>query len=248
MVMANERDAVSNFLNEVMEPQDIFTEEKPEEIVEEREEKPIRFDKDPKVQKYIEKQVEKALKDRPSAEQSFKKDLEEDIKLPKSLINLIGNDTPEKQQALKDFADTLQSLKGEARQEFLNDMKDQETKKNEADTKAQEELDNYFEEIEETYDVDLTSNSSSAKQLKTQFVEYIRKIAPKDASGEVSAFPDLIASFEEFQEKGKRPSNNRAKELASRGMTRSSDTTTGIPQGKSWKDVERYFTKLKESN
>ena len=123
-------------------------------------------------------------------------------------------------------------------------MKAQEEAKTQADTKAQEELETYFEEIEEEYNVDLSSNSAASKALRSQFIEYVRKIAPKDENGEVAAFPDLVASFEEFQEKNKRPAS-RAKELASRGMTRSGDASGQTVSGKSWRDVERYFDKLK---
>lgn len=242
--MPNERSAIDDFLNGVSEPEDIFTEQSTEEPIEKEEEKPLRFDKDPKVQKYIAKQVEKALKDKaPTAEETFKREVG-DVKVPESLVNLIGNDTPEKQKALKDFAETLSNLKGEARQEFLAEMKTQEAQKVEADRKAQDELNEYFDEIEEEYSVDLSSNSAAARQLRSQFIEYVRKIAPKDKNGEVKEFPDLVASFEEFQEKNKRPAS-RAKELASRGMTRSGDTSNAPVTGKSWKDVERYLDKLK---
>lgn len=241
----NEKDAVTNFLEE--SKQDIFSEkeETQEPAVEEKEEKPLPFNKDPKVQRYIEKQVEKALKDKPSVEQSFKKEVE-DITLPSSFVELVGNDTPEKVKVLKDLSTYFFTLKGEARSEFLSEMKAQEQKKVEADKHAQEELDTYFDEIEETYDVDLSSNSASAKQMRTQFVDYVRKIAPKDENGEVAAFPDLVASFEEFQERNKRPSATRAKELASRGMTRSSDTNSTVPTGRSPRDVDRYFDQLKK--
>lgn len=245
--MANEKDAVMNFLNESTEPADIFTEEPVVEEVEDKEEKSVPFHKDPKVQRYVEKQIEKALKDRPSAETTFRKEVD-DIRLPSSFVRLVGNDTPEKVEVLKDLSNYFSTLKGEARQEFLDEVKAQERAKIEADTKAQEELENYFDEIEETYDVDLSSKSASAKQMRTQFIEYVRKIAPKDEYGEVSAFPDLISAFEEFQEKSKRPTATRAKELANRGMTRSNDTTTANPQGRSWKDVDRFFDKLKTNS
>lgn len=248
--MSNERSAVDEFLNGIGEPNeapDIFGEQSAEETLEEKEEeKPLRFDKDPKVQKYIEKQVAKALKDKAPAIEERKET--GDVKVPQSLVNLIGNDTPEKQQALKDFAETLSSLKGEARQEFLAEMKAQEQQKVEADQKAIQELENGFEEIEEDFDVDLSSGSASAKQLRAGFIEYIRDIAPKDANGEVEKFPDLISAFKRYQKEvaaeAKRPAS-RAKELASRGMTRSGDTSNAPATGKSWKDVERYFDKLK---
>lgn len=247
----DEKDSVASFLNEVSEPRDLFKEETvAEETAEEevKEDKPTPFHQDPKVQRYIDKQVEKALKDKnPTVENQFKKDIE-DINLPSSFVKLVGNDTPEKLEVLKDLSNYFSTLKGEAKQDFIREMQEKEQQKVEADKKAQQELDNYFDEIEETYSVDLSSNSAPAKAMRSQFIDYVRKIAPKDENGEVTGFPDLVASFEEFQEKNKRPAATRAKELANRGMTRSSDTSTGVPQGRSWKDVDRFFDTLKKTN
>lgn len=245
----NEKDAVNSFLGDIGEKQDIFQEQTVNddqtEEVEDKEEKPLPFNRDPKVQKYIERQVEKALKDKiPTVEQSFKKEVEE-INLPDSFVRLIGNDTQEKVDTLKDLSKYFATLKGEARQEFLSEMKAQEQAKVAADTKAQEELDESFNDIEETYGVDISSNTASAKQLRSQFIEHVRRVAPKDENGEVAMFPDMLGAFEDFQEKNKRPSASRAKELASRGMTRSNDTSTPAPTGRSWKDVDRFLDKLK---
>lgn len=248
--MPQEKDAVKNFLNEVTEPkEDLFKEDvvKDEAVEEKEEDKPLPFHKDPKVQRYVEKQIEKALKDAKPTERQFRQDVADDIKLPASFIKLVGNDTEEKVQVLKDLSSYFSTLKGEARQEFLAEMKEQEQKQLQEDKKAEDELDTYFEEIEETYNVDLSSNSATAKKARSEFIEYVRKIAPKNSEGEVAGFPDLVAAFEEFQEKGKRtaPTNSKAKELASRGMTRSTDASTETPKGRSWKDVERYFSKIK---
>lgn len=248
----DEKDAVSSFLGEDDAKASIFNEEQVQEEgitteTEEKEEKALPFHRDPKVQRYVDKQIEKALKDRPqSVESQFKRDVE-DINLPDSFVQLIGNDTDEKRKVLKDMSDYLSSLPEKAKQEFLKEQQQAERARIEADEKAQEELDDYFEEIEETYGVDLSSNTASAKQTKAQFIEYVRKIAPKDANGEVSAFPDMLGAFEDFQEKSKRPTATRAKELANRGLTRSGDTTVTAPTGRSWKDVDRFLDKLKEN-
>ena len=213
------------------------------------EEKPLPFHQDPKVQRFIEKQVEKRLKDfKPSAEQTFRKETDSEIKLPDSFIRLVGNDTEEKKQVLKDLSNYFGTLKGEARQEFLAEMREQEQKQVEQDNAVAAELDEAFENIEETYNVDLSSNSAGAKQLRAQFIEYVRKIAPKDANGEVVAFPDMDSAFEIFQERNKRAPAVRAKELASRGLTRSADTATVAPTGRSWKDVDKFFGQLKANN
>lgn len=244
--MANE---TVNFLNEISTEAPFKEEEvveKAEEI--EEEDKPLPFHKDPKVQRYVEKQIEKAFKDKPSAEQQFKKEVEE-INLPASFIKLVGNDTEEKKQVLKDLSDYFGTLKGEARKEFLAELQEQQVAQQKEDAKAQEELDTYFEEIEETYNVDLSSNSATAKKTRSEFIDYVRKIAPKNNDGEVIGFPDLVSAFEEFQEKGKRTAPaSRAKELASRGMTRSTDASNELPKSRSWKDVDRYFSKLKSNN
>ena len=78
-----------DFLNNIDGNTDVFKEEPAvEEVAEDVEEdKPLPFHKDPKLQRYIEKQVEKGLKDRPSAEQQFRREIsEDDIKLPPSLV------------------------------------------------------------------------------------------------------------------------------------------------------------------
>lgn len=240
-----------DFLNNI--DKEVFKEEptKEEEVVEEeKEEKPLAFHKDPKVQRYVDKQIEKALKDIKPVERQFKQDVADEIKLPSSFIRLVGNDTPEKVEVLKDLEKYFGTLKGEARQEFLAEMREQEQQAVAADRQAQEELDSSFEEIEETYNVDLSSNSASAKKVRSEFIDYVRKIAPKNEEGEVSSFPDLMSAFETFQEMGKRAPApaSRAKELASRGLTRSTDASTEVPKGRSWRDVDRFFDKLKSNN
>ena len=128
----------------------------------------------------------------------------------------------------------------------LQQLQQQADKQAEDDRQAQEELESAFEEIEETYDVDLSSNTAFAKKTRADFIEYVRKIAPKNKEGEVQSFPDMLSAFEEYQERSKRSAPaSRAKELASRSMSRSSDATTApAATGKSWKDVERMFSKL----
>lgn len=253
--MPPEKSAVAEFLKDdnseksPFEPEKtIFSEETPEEKVKEEvvEEKPLPFHKDPKIQRYISKEIEKRVKDMPvqSVEREFRAETEDegtDI-----LTRIIGNDTPEKLSAVKDFRKYLGSLEENAAQKALNEFQAQAEAQKEEDQKAQRELDDSFEEIEETYSVDLTSNAPTARKARSEFVDYIRKIAPKNEEGEVIAFPDLNAAFEEFQERNKRaPTNTRAKDLASRGMSRSSDASVAPVTGdKSWKGVDRFFSRF----
>lgn len=252
--MDNEKNVVTDFLNDFSQPQEIFTEQPVVESTEDtvNEEKPVPFHKDPKVQRYVEKEIERALKnvphvERPSTNESVPSDVKDVIE---AFTTIIGNDTPEKVRALEKLEKTLQGsderASTKAIERFQQQIKEQEAEQTKAEKAAQDELDTYFDEIEETYDVDLSSNAASAKKLRSEFIEYVRKIAPKDANGEVKSFPDLLSSFEVFQEGNKKTApTTRAKELASRGMTRSGDTTGTQPRGYSWKDVDKFLDTLK---
>lgn len=256
--MPTESNSVLDFLNDITEPTEIFSEKPVIESTEIQEgtkdDKPVPFHKDPKVQRYVEKEIEKALGNKTQTVEKNQEVVPSDVKdVIEAFTAIIGNDTPEKVRALEKLEKTLQGsderASTKAIERFQQQVKEQEQQQTQAEKAAQDELDTYFDEIEETYNVDLSSNSASAKQMRSQFIDYVRKIAPKDEKGEVKAFPDMMASFEDFQERQKRTIQpTRAKELASRGLTRSSDTTSAVPQGRSWKDVDRYFDKLKATN
>lgn len=239
--MEKEKDAVLDFLNGTEEKSEVFKEETTEEPVVETEEKVLPFHKDPKVQRYVERQIEKALKDiKPSAEQTFRKEAN-DINLPPSFVKLVGNDTAEKVEVLKDLSTYFGTLKGEARQEFLQEMKEQEQKAKAQDDAAVEELNSGLEQINEDYGIDLDSDAKT----RASFIEFLRKVSPKNEDGEVREFADIPSTWETFQEMNKKVSQpSRAKELASRGITRSNDASGPAPTGRSWKDVDRYFDSL----
>jgi len=245
----DKKESTVDFLNGLTENKEVFKEEEPKEeevvVEEEEDDKPLPFHKDPKIQRYIEKQVSKAVESiRPSEAERFREEVK-DINLPPSFVKLVGNDTEEKVQVLKDLSSYFSTLKGDARKEFLAEMQEQEKQATEEDQKAVSELYAGFESIEEEHNVDLTSNSAQAQRTQEAFKEYLRKISPKDANGEVTAFADIPAAWESFSQTNKPRSASRAKELASRGLARSTDADGSVPQGKSWKDVDRFFAKLK---
>lgn len=243
----DEKDSVTNFLN--FANNEVFKEEPVQEetVEEEKDEKPLPFHKDPKVQRYIERQIEKATKTAPIAakqEDVVPSDVKDVID---AFRTIVGSDTPEKVKALEALEKTLQGSDERASRKAIErfEVQQQEARQQaeQRDKQAQEDLDNYFDEIEEAYDVDLTSNSPSAKKLRSSFIDYVRKVAPKDEKGEVKDFPDMMGAYEDFTERNKPQPASRAKTLANRGMARSGDATPAA-KGNSWKDVERYFATL----
>lgn len=251
--MPEDKSAVEEFLSGLGQPKedpfkstDPFAEKEVPvaEVLEDEEEKPLPFHKDPKVLKYIEKQIAKATADRPVSQerQTFK---EEEINLPPSFIKLVGNDTDEKKQVLTDLSSYFKTLKGEARQEFLAEVQEQERAVQAQDQAALDELTAGFEEIEEMHGIDLSSGTATAQRTRGAFVEYLKKVSHKNADGEVDQFADIPAAWEEFQTRIQKPANNRAKALASRSMGTSQNVSdTPAVADKSWKGVEKLFSKL----
>lgn len=223
-------------------------EEKKEEVVEEKEEK-LPFHKDPKVQRFIEKEIERRMPQPQVVERQVEVEKNEEDPLLDVLTRVIGNDTPEKVAAIRDFQRALDSRDERIRQAALNELDARENEEKEAEIQAQNELVEGFESIEDTFGVDITSNKPQAQKIRSDFVDFIKRVAPKDSEGQVTEFPDLEETFALFQDlkKESNPTSNRAKELAARSMSRSSDSTVA-PQttDKSWNAVERWFSKLKD--
>lgn len=249
--MPTDKSAVDDFLSSLggQEEKDPFAAigEPEEKVIEEdKVEKPIAFHKDPKVLRFIEKEVAKRTTDiKPAVPATVGTDDE----ITDVLTRIIGNDTPEKQQGVKDLRKVLSGLEEKGAQRALQQLDERAQEEHARDLKVQEELNEAFEEVEESYNVDLSSNTAQAKKMRSEFVDYVRKIAPKDkTTGEVIGFPDMLTAFEEFQDRQKRtiPSNARSKELAARGMARSTDASIAPQQGRdySFKGVEKYLASL----
>lgn len=251
--MPNDKSAVEDFLSGLGQPkEDPFASQEEEgTVIEEdkKEDKPVPFHKDPKVLRFIEKEVSKRAESFKSATPTAVVAPSTEDEITDVLTRIIGNDTPEKLQGVKDLRKVLGGLEEKGAQRALQQLEERADKERERDVKAQQELNDAFEEVEENYNVDLSSNTAQAKKMRSEFVDYVRKIAPKDReTGEVIGYPDMLTAFEEFQERQKRavPTAARAKALASRGMVRSNDASnTPQPRDTSWKGVEKLLSSLK---
>lgn len=254
-----ERSAVADFLGEFGNkgvqkdpfndaPKDPFANEVVEKVEEQKEEKPLPFNKDPKNLKFIEKEVSRRLDE-------FKKEnpVRETTQVPDTrvddvLTRLIGNDTPEKVSMIKEFKEILSEGTQKAKAEAIAELESRQNAEVEADREAEQELENAFDNIEENFDVDITSNNPVAKKTRQEFVSFIEKIAPKDRNGDIVDYPDMNSAWETFSEMRKSTATpSRAKELASRSMARSSDTGTqqAIPVNKhSFERTDNFIESL----
>ena len=255
--MKEERNALQEFLGEIgnqegQDPfdatQDPFVPEETPVAEEPKEDKPLPFNKDPKIQKYLDKrerEIESRLRESlaPREEPKNPQAVDEDD----YYVRLIGNDTPEKLAMVREAKLRDQRLLEQAEERAFNRLSQSEQEKLKAEQEAEQELISAFENIEETFDVDISSNNPIAKKTRQEFVAFVEKIAPKDRNGTIVDYPDMTSAWETFQAIQKSTAQpNRAKELASRSMARSVETKVEPQQKRTtWDDAERFIETLK---
>src|ERR1700722_2767902 len=150
----NNIDGVEETTKDIFKESPVLSEEKEPEV-EEKAEKRLPFNKDPKVQRYIDEEIDKRLKFvRPSEEQKFRQEVQSEINLPPALVKLVGNDTPEKREALKELSEYLDTLPKKAQEQFEQKMLEEQQRTQEEDAASLNELNSGFEDIEESYGVD----------------------------------------------------------------------------------------------
>lgn len=264
------KNEVDNFLDGLEEPvadpfnieETPFAEEQEEGSEEEEaseeasESKPEPFHKDPKVQRYVQKQIEKALNEfKPEIDvsevQKFAQEAgAEPDEVVEALTGLIGNDTPEKKRVLAAMSKAFKTVEERGAERALKHLEDQQHREVADERKADNELSQGFEDIEEEFDVDLTSNTTAARRTRNDFIDFIQRVAPKDENGQVTDFPDFAEAFSVFQDTQKSPEKsktvNRAKELSSKSMGRSSGDVSAPQKNtdKSWNAVDKLFSKF----
>lgn len=215
----------------------------------EKEEKPLPFNKDPKVQKFIDKEISKRLAEVKPVQNETERFVREQSKdnadeILSSLTEIVGNDTPQKINAVKRLRDALANEKQQAVQDALERIQnitqeERETERRE-EAEAVNELEEGFEQVEDQFGVDFSTN----RKLRDEFIDFIVRVAPKDSDGQVVEYPDFQETYKLFTQVRKVP-NNRAKELSNRSMNRSSDApTSNQAKGNSWNDVDKLLSTL----
>lgn len=232
------------------EPKDTDTKKDGDEVKDDT--KVLPFHKDPKVQKFIQKQIEKGLEEkRGSATEDFKKEVGQNAdEIDEVLIQMIGNDTPEKLMVIKNFKRVLLDREDKGAEKALKFFQNQQEEQQRLYKETEDEFDQGFDSIEDTYNVDISSNTPAAKKMRRDFIDFIGKVAPKNNDGEMLSLPDMVQTFSIFQEVNKKtsPTTSKAKEISSRSIARSGDSTNvAATGGRSWKDVDRLFAKMRQS-
>lgn len=201
-----------------------------EKIVEEKVEEKLPYHEDKKLQRYIDRQVEKRAKEfQPTRQEQFTKETSSDNPYQSYAEKLMGNNTDEAKLKSQLLAQTLLEIQQRASNTAYDKFSEESRLAKEEERQSLEALRNGIDTIEENFGVDLSSNSSTAKKTRNEFLGFLEKISPKDANGDIKEYADMESAFETFQSLYKPEKNTQAKEIASRGMSRSSADATNTP-------------------
>lgn len=136
------------------------------------------------------------------------------------LARIFGT-TDEGKEIARGFGEILSERDKRIREETLRDVENQKVQERQEQVKYESMIDSKLEDIEEEYGVDLTSNSPSARKSRRELLEKVQKLSPKDEDGQIVAYADFDATWEEMQKDREAPQATRQKEIASRSMQRS---------------------------
>ena len=153
--------------------------------------------------------------------QKFTQETTKTGEVPHEWIALYG-DTPEARRAWEMEERLISRAKEEAKNEALEEFENRQNKVVQEQKQYESLIDSELESLEDTYNVDLTSNAPSARKARREFLELVQSLSPKDEAGNIADYADFGSTFEVYQktrqsEKSSETSNKQ-KELASRSM------------------------------
>lgn len=198
-------------------------EEKPEEVEEKEEiseKEPLKNRKHRRwEEKLSEREHELALKEaRLQAIAETKASQHSDV--DPRLISLYG-DNENGKLAAKITAELLEDAVKKAEERAFHKFQESQEKTVKEQRQYESMIDDKLEDIEEDFNIDLTSNAPAAKKARREFLELVQKVSPKDENGNITGYADFNSTFELYQQSKKQPTNDRSKDLADRTMQKS---------------------------
>lgn len=212
-----EQDMSSDFLNETLNKEAPEKEEDAEEAPRNRKER--------RENKQLEWEREARIKAEAKLEAlSEAKQFAQETGADEDLVRLYGADNKE---AINLHQNLLAKTLKQAEENAIERMKSERIKEQEEVKKYEAYIDSEFENIEDEYDVDLTSNAPAAKKSRNDLIAMVQKLSAKDKEGNVTAYADFSAAYEILQSQKEKKDTTRNKDIASRGMASSGQADSG---------------------
>ena len=149
---------------------------------------------------------------------------------PYEWLQMYG-DTEDTRKAWKLQENLLEKATAQAEERALARFKQEADKEKNVQKEWESYIDTQLENIEDKYDIDIMSSSPVARKIRTEFLNLVTKLSPKDDSGNITSYADFESTFEIFTDKIKdsKATLDEKKQIAARSMNQSSGTPTSTP-------------------
>lgn len=141
----------------------------------------------------------------------------------KSVEKIYGTDSPEATAATELLKGALKGVEDRATERALEIFRKEQKEASDAVKKEEQQLNTMLEELEDDYNVDLTS--TSAQSTKKGFLTLLERMSPKDSDGNIIHYADHHAVFDQYKSQIKKVTDTRAKDLSSRSMVNSGSSS-----------------------
>lgn len=169
--------------------------------------------------------------------------------LPPHWVALFGDDE-KSAKAWKIQQKHEEQLVAQAEERAINRIQESQKKEVAEQRKWERFIDDQLTTIEDTYDVDLTSDKEPATKARNEILKIVSELSPKDDDGNVTSFIPFDKAYEIYELKkgsSKKPDASAKKEASARSMSKSEsastekeeDTSGGFGFNGSWR--EKYF-------
>jgi len=127
---------------------------------------------------------------------------------------IFGDNTAEKAAATDLFEAALKRVYEKSKEDAVAEVETRTSRGSQAIRSEEQKLDDMVDEVEDEFGRDLSPED------KRGFYSLLDRLSPKDEDGDIIEYADPITTYELYEARKGRASN-RAKETASRSMTRS---------------------------
>lgn len=142
---------------------------------------------------------------------------EEPAEYLKRIEKIYGTNTPEAVEATNLLKEALEGVRKTAAEDAYKRFAEEKGSEQQAVQEEERNLDEILDHVEEEYGIDMSGDDRQG------YLTLLEKVSPKDRDGNIIEYADPDTTAELYQSR-KEKSASRAKELASRSMTRSGAT------------------------
>jgi len=153
--------------------------------------------------------------------------------VPVEWLQMYG-DTDDTRKAWAHQSSINEKLVQQAEERAYNRMKTEFENRQSQEKQFEQMIESNFEEIEDSFGVDLSSNTPAARKARTEFLELVQKLSPKDASGAITAYADFPSTWEIYAARQEKPNANTNKTLSARGGASSNNVAPAAEERPTW--------------